>query len=130
MIPSIRFRDLSSAVSHYTDVLGFTVIRRHGTDNVAVSFEGQLAMLESVGGFFSAQYNELIAERVGQPGAISLYVRCSALEEQYKKVLTAKARVVDDLRPREWGQTEFTVLDCEGNFLTFYEPLPKKQEKE
>jgi uncharacterized glyoxalase superfamily protein PhnB len=32
----------------------------------------------------------------------------------------AGATIIDPLADREWGQTEFTVEDPEGNWLTFW----------
>jgi uncharacterized glyoxalase superfamily protein PhnB len=38
----------------------------------------------------------------------------------YEKLRAAGVQVVDPLSPRPWGQSEFTVADGDGNWLTFW----------
>jgi uncharacterized glyoxalase superfamily protein PhnB len=122
VIPSIRFKDLPAAVAFYTDSLGFELTR--GTveeGNIAVTRGDARLMLESSAAFYNPAYNAAIASRLGTPSANSLYMEAKDLEVLYDKVTsTAGAAIVDPLADRDWGQSEFTVADPEGNWLTFW----------
>ena len=125
--PSIRFRDLPAAVAFYTGPLGFTLER--GTveeGNIAVSRDHSRLMLEGAGTFYGAAYNQAITDRLGAPGAVSLYIETADLADLaqlHAKAVAAGLKVVDPLADRPWGQAEFTVEDSEGHWLSFYKAL-------
>ena len=80
-------------------------------------------MLEAGGAFYGETYNAAIASRLGRGGAGALYVEADDLSELYAAVEAAGLRVVDPLADRPWGQTEFTVEDYEGYWLSFWKRL-------
>ena len=121
VMPSIRFEDVEAALAFYTNVLGFT--HRRGTveeGNVALEFGDASVMIEGVGTFYSPAYNDAIRDRMGGASPNALYMEAANLEALYAKVQAAEARVIDPLAEREWGQSEFTVEDPGGNWLTFW----------
>ncbi|HET7137723.1 MAG TPA: VOC family protein [Gaiellaceae bacterium] len=119
MIPSIRTADVTGAVDFYTDKLGFEIVRSN-EGNVAVTLGEERLMLEAAGTFYSADYNEAIRARLGAASPHALYVEVSDVESYYEKLQAAGVQVVDPLLPRPWGQSEFTVEDRDGNWLTFW----------
>ena len=122
--PALRFEDLPSAVELYTGPLGFTIASGAVDDgHVAVERGGSRLMLEGKATFFGQEYNEAIASRLGTPSAGALYVEADDLTELYDAVTAAGLSVVDPLADRPWGQTEFTVEDSEGHWLSFWKRL-------
>jgi len=119
MIPSIRTADVAGAVDFYTDKLGFEVVRS-SEGNVAVSLGDERLMLEAATDFYSPEYNEAIRARMGTASPHALYIEVPEVEPYYENVQAAGVQVVDPLSPRPWGQTEFTVADRDGNWLTFW----------
>ena len=121
MIPSIRTIDLQKAVDFYTQKLGFDVLRGVPADgNVALARGSERLMLEAAGDHYSPAYNEAIGARLGSPSPHSLYLEEEALDAYYEQLQSAGVEIVDPLAPRPWGQTEFTVADGDGNWLTFW----------
>ena len=121
VMPSIRFEDVEGALAFYTDVLGFT--HRRGTveeGNVALEFGDASVMIEGAGTFYSPAYNEAIRARMGGASPNALYMEAADLDALYAKVQATNAKVIDPLAAREWGQSEFTVEDPGGNWLTFW----------
>ncbi len=124
VIPSLRFADLDGAVRFYVDVLGFAVRRGEPAEgNVSVQRGDANLMLESAAAFYSEGYNRAIRARMGSPGPHALSIEAEDLEALWARVTSARARVVDPLADRPWGQAEFTVEDPDGNWLTFWRSL-------
>jgi len=124
VIPSLRFRDLPAAVDFYTQSLGFKVVRGEpGEANISIDRGDAHLMLESHSSFYSQNYNEAIRMRLGTPSANALYIEAEDLDDLYAKAQAAGVVVVDPIAPRAWGQTEFTVEDLDGNWLTFWKAL-------
>jgi catechol 2,3-dioxygenase-like lactoylglutathione lyase family enzyme len=119
MIPSIRSVDVPAAVDFYTGKLGFEVVRS-SEGNVAVALGDERLMLEAAGAFYSPGYNDAIRERMGAASPHALYVEVAEIEAYYERLQAAGVDVVDPLAPRPWGQSEFTVADGDGNWLTFW----------
>ena len=46
--------------------------------------------------------------------------RLAEVERYYERLRAAGVQVVDPLLPRPWGQSELTVADRDGNWLTFW----------
>ena len=120
MIASIRTADVSRAVDFYTEKLGFAVARS-SEGNVALVLGDDRVMLEAATDFYSPQYNDAIRARLGGPSPHALYIEVPELDAYYERVQAAGAEIVDPLAPRPWGQAEFTVADCDGNWLTFWQ---------
>ncbi len=124
VIPSVRVRDQKAAVAFYVDKLGFTV-RRAGDDNCTVERGDASIMLEDGlhASFYSAEYNDAIKRRLGSASPNALYIEADELAEFYERARAANLDIVDPLAQRPWGQSEFTVADLDGNWLTFWKSL-------
>jgi len=125
MIPAFRVPDLEASVDFYTAKLGFTVARGAVAEgNVALARGDERMMLEAADDFFSPPYNDAIRARLGSPSAHALYLEEPELERYYGELREAGVEVVDPLAPRPWGQSEFTIADRDGNWLTFWSRTP------
>ena len=123
VIPSIRVADLDDALGFYVGRLGFSVQgdAKHG--NVSILRGDARLMLETTADFYGDTYNAAIRERLGSVSANALYMEADDLEELYRALEEAGAKIVDPLAERPWGQAEFTVEDGEGNWLSFWRRL-------
>lgn len=125
VIPAIRVRDMQQAWAFYVDTLGFEV-RRGGPeeDHNGIFMGDANLMLETASPTYSAEYDAAIQQRLGTASAVALYIEADDLAGLYERVTQADATVVDPLASRPWGQSEFTVEDTDGNWLTFWKRDP------
>ena len=125
LVPAIRVPDMAAAIEFYRDRLGFTVERGGPEDgNVALSFGDARIMLDSVPTeYYSASYNEAIAQRMGASAPTALYIESPDLDAQYERLVQGGIDIVDPIADRPWGQREFTVADPHGNWLSFWRAL-------
>lgn len=121
VIPSLRFQDVAQALDFYVGKLGFNLVRG-GPEEANSSIERGDAhlMIEGAASFYSPGYNAAIRERIAGRSPTALYIEAEDLDALYASVTSAGLKVVDPLADREWGQTEFTVEDPGGNWLTFW----------
>lgn len=124
VIPSIRVRDVPRALEFYIGTLGFELVRG-GPDeeNSSLKRGDASVMIEASGSHYSEAYNAAIRGRLGGKSPNALYIEAEDLEALVRRVGAAGAAVVDPVAERPWGQTEFTVEDPEGNWLTFWKAL-------
>lgn len=122
ILPSIRVKDVRNAVEFYTRTLGFELQRSQEiSDNNSLKLGNAQVMIEGDGAFYSEGYNALIRERLGRPSANAFYIESDDLDALYERLRAAGVTVVDPLAARDWGQSEFTIEDPEGNWLTFWQ---------
>jgi uncharacterized glyoxalase superfamily protein PhnB len=121
VVPTIRVTDMAAALDFYTERLGFTVSRGGPTDpNCVVTRGDARLMLEVAGDLFSPGYNAAIRDRLGSASATTLYMEAEDLDALYADAREGGVEVVDPLADRPWGQSEFTVADPHGQWLTFW----------
>ena len=119
VIPTIRVRDMATALAFYSGPLEFTV-EREDDGNSALQRGDARVMLEAVKDFYGDEYNAAIRQRLGSPSANALYIEASDLAGFQSRLEAAGVRIVDPLADRPWGQAEFTVEDPDGNWLSFW----------
>ncbi len=121
VIPSVRVPDMTEALDFYRNTLGFKLEREpaDGEHNSLIRGDARL-MLEVPRRFYSAEYNAAIAKRVGTASAVTLYMEAPDLEDLYQRVRDAGVTIVDPLADRPWGQSEFTIEDHVGTWLSFW----------
>ena len=121
-VTSVFVDDQAKALAFYTDKLGFHLIRGGpDEDNISIGRGDATLMLEAASGdFYASAYNEAIRERLNGKSPNALYMEAEDLDELYAKVQAEGVRVIDPIAARHWGQTEFTVEDPAGNWLTFW----------
>jgi uncharacterized glyoxalase superfamily protein PhnB len=112
---------MDRSLAFYVDDLGFTLVRGGPSDdNCAIARGDGRLMIERSAPLFSDEYNKAIRSRLGAASAVALYIEAADLEALYDRVQGSGAIVRDPLAPRPWGQTEFTVEDPDGTWLTFW----------
>ena len=121
VIPSIRVGDLPEALDYYVGQLGFEAEGEPDEPNVSLVRGDARVMLESgEAGFYGAEYNTAIRQRLGAASPNALYMEAEDLEELHRSLQESGVTIVDPLADRPWGQAEFTVEDPFGNWLTFW----------
>jgi uncharacterized glyoxalase superfamily protein PhnB len=123
VIPAIRVRDMAKALAFYTGPLEFELVRK-GESNSVVSRGNARLMIETAADHFGAAYNAAIRKRIGTASSAALYIESSDLAGFQARLKAAGAKIIDPLAERPWGQSEFTVEDHEGNWLSFWEAMP------
>ena len=119
--PSLRFADVPEALSFYLEKLGFTLLRGGpDEDNTSISRGDATLMIEKAAAYYSPEYNEAIKTRLSGKSPNALYIEAEDLTELFASSQAAGVRIVDPIAARPWGQTEFTVEDPAGNWLTFW----------
>jgi uncharacterized glyoxalase superfamily protein PhnB len=112
---------MAEALDFYLGPLEFTLERGGEAEiNSAVTRGDARLMLETATDVYGDDYNDAIRQRLGAPSSISLYIEAIDLEDFHSRLRAAGARIIDPLASRPWGQTEFTVEDHEGNWLSFW----------
>jgi uncharacterized glyoxalase superfamily protein PhnB len=115
---------MKPALDFYQSTLGFKLTRGGPEeDNISLDRGDAHIMLESAAAFYSPGFNEAIRARMGGRSPISLYIEAEDLEQLHDKAKASGANVIDPLAERPWGQSEFTVEDPEGNWLTFWKAI-------
>ena len=125
VIPTIRVSDMAEALAFYLGPLEFSLERGGENEgNSALTRGDARLMLEAPTDFYGDEYNAAIRERLGSSSPNALYLEEPDLAGFYERVQDAGVRIVDPLAERPWGQSEFTVEDHTGNWLTFWAALP------
>jgi len=125
VIPAVRVTDIAATLAFYVDRLGFTLERGGPTaDNSVVTRGDARMMLEVAADLYGQDYNEAIRRRLGSTSATALNIEAPDLEALYARLEASGVEIVDPLADRPWGQSEFTIADPDGNWLTFWRVLP------
>jgi uncharacterized glyoxalase superfamily protein PhnB len=121
VIPSIRVRDVARSLDFYTTTLGFEITRGGpDEDNNSLKRGDASVMIEAATDFYSPAYNAAIRDRLGSPSPNALYIEAEDLGSLYAGLQAKGIEIIDPLAERPWGQSEFTVEDPDGNWLTFW----------
>jgi uncharacterized glyoxalase superfamily protein PhnB len=104
IMPELPLNDVAAGVKHYRDVLGFTV--NYAQHDIAVMDRDNVRLL-------------LIARTPAHTGIGSAYVYVRDADALYAEFLENGADVQSEPVSQPWGLREFSVLDSDGNRLTF-----------
>lgn len=108
IMPELPCDDVSAAVAHYRDILGFTI--NYAQHDIGVMDRDEARIL-------------LIARTARHRGIGSCYVYVRDADALHAELLAKGARVQTEPVSRPWGLREFEVLDPEGNRITFGQPF-------
>jgi predicted enzyme related to lactoylglutathione lyase len=104
IMPELPLTDVPAGVKHYRDVLGFTV--NYAQDDIGVMDRDDVRLL-------------LIARTSAHRGIGSAYFYVRDADALYAEFLEKGADVQGEPVSQPWGLREFSVLDPEGNRLSF-----------
>jgi uncharacterized glyoxalase superfamily protein PhnB len=124
VIPALRVRNMKEALGFYQDKLGFDLTRGGpGEEHCSVTRGDARLMLEVTADSYSPAYNAAIRQRLGTPSSMALYIEAEDVDALFERASGGGVAIVDPLADRPWGQSEFTVEDPDGHWLTFWRQL-------
>ena len=122
--------DVERLLEHYVGVLSFELVYRQPPDppadfcilklGDAKIMIAQPPDLEALGDRNDGRLLEAVGPRIGRPGPISVYVEVEDVDAYHGRVAAAGAEVIEPIWDAPWGLRQFSVLDPEGNLMTFH----------
>src|SRR5262245_2109364 len=103
-LPELPFDDVPAAVNYYRDVLGFGI--NYQQHDIGVMFRDRITLL-------------LIARTERHKGIGSFEVYVENADKLYEELRSNGANLLGLPVSRPWGLRDFSVLDLEGNRITF-----------
>ncbi|MEM8858801.1 MAG: VOC family protein [Chloroflexota bacterium] len=104
--------DLAQAKSYYIDTLGF---------ELDFDFEmGQYAGVKMDGVTIHLTAGDFVAERIGKG---SVYIFCDEIHGYFEAVKAKGANVLSEPADQPYMMRDFTVVDPDGNMLSFGQPI-------
>lgn len=105
--------DLAQSKKYYMDILGF---------ELDFDFEiGQYAGLKMGGVNIHLTAGDFVVERIGKG---SVYIFCDEISAYFETVKAKGADVFSEPADQPYMMRDFTVLDPDGNMLSFGQPAP------
>lgn len=133
MIPHYWTKDVEAAIKFYTEVLGFELSNRMPEDGKAIWCEmklnGSVIMFAAVSGESEdpdmKRLTELVTKRLDSPSALTMYYKVDDVDQHYENAMKHDVDVVMPLKDQWWGFREYTMLDMDGNLLSFNKEVEK-----
>ena len=104
MLPHLPLNDVAAGVTYYKDVLGFGI--NYQQADLGVMFRDSVTLL-------------LIARTAGHRGIGSCSVYISDADKLHEELTRKGAKALGQPVSQPWGLRDFTIVDLEGNRLTF-----------
>ncbi|KAM0280223.1 hypothetical protein ACHAQH_004181 [Verticillium albo-atrum] len=116
IIPSLQSKSIEATVAFYTNDLGFTLGGTESDDNgpyfcsVAAGSKAAANIY-----FFRAAPEEF------KTGSAMIAVGTTEIDDFYKYLRgRPKVKIAEDIEDKSWGYRQFSILDPDGNRLTFF----------
>ncbi|MCF8239857.1 MAG: hypothetical protein K9J16_00620 [Melioribacteraceae bacterium] len=125
--PNMIVENVNETIEYYKKFIGFELIHTvpdEGTFNWAMMKHGEInLMFQSV--------ESIIAELPQFSGQLNsrgcaLFMVVEGLEQMYRKIKD-DVEVIKPFEKTFYGMNEFTILDINGYFLTFAEPVAEER---
>jgi uncharacterized glyoxalase superfamily protein PhnB len=107
-LPHLPFDDVAAAVRYYCDIFGFKI--NYSQEDLGVMYRDTATLL-------------LIQRSEAHKGIGSCSAYINDADKLYAELLDRGASVVAPPVSRPWGLRDFTVIDLEGNRITFAQPF-------
>ena len=133
IIPHYWSKDVDAAIKFYTDALGFELSHKMPEDGNTIWCEMKLnescIMFAAVTGESDdpdmKRLTEIVAGRLDSPSALTMYYKVDDVDAHYENATKHDVDVVVPLKDQWWGFREYTMLDMDGNLLTFCKQVEK-----
>ena len=112
IVPIFHVRDVAAAAAYYTDTLGFSQSFRLKTYVGLELGSCELHVAEA------AEGRQVV-------GAGNAYAFCQDIDGYYAALKAAGAHIRSELQERAYGMRDFSVVDLDGNQLTFGSELDR-----
>ncbi|EPH42268.1 VOC family protein [Streptomyces aurantiacus] len=114
--PTFQAHDAPALIDFLVDTVGFlrTAVYEDG-DRVA---HAQLDWPEG-GGVMLGSHNPKTAAWCREPGTFGAYVVTDRVDDLYRRLTAAGAKVVREIEDQPYGSREFAIADPEGNLWSF-----------
>jgi uncharacterized glyoxalase superfamily protein PhnB len=106
LIPIFYVANVDAAVEHYTSVFGFTPFFRYGTYAGLKLGPCELHLTDP-------------GEARQVAGAGSAYLICDEVDDYFRTLQAAGARLKNEPADRAYGMRDFAAFDLDGNQITF-----------
>ncbi len=104
ILPELPLSNIAAGIEHYRDVLGFSI--NYAQDDLGVMYRDSVTLL-------------LIPKTERHKGIGSCYVYVRDADALHAELRAQGANVQGEPVSHPWGLRDFSVLDLEGNQLTF-----------
>lgn len=108
MLPHMPVDDVATAIAHYRDVLGFQI--DYAQHDLGVMYRDRTTLL-------------LIQRTLKHTGIGSFSVYIADADSLHSELVQRGATIEGPPISRPWGLRDFTVVDPEGNRITFAQPF-------
>lgn len=108
LLPQLPLSDVAAGVAYYKEVLGFEI--NYAQSDLGVMYRDSVTLL-------------LISRSPAHSGIGSCSAYVADADKLYQELKTKGARVLGEPVSQPWGLRDFTVVDLEGNRLTFGQPF-------
>lgn len=123
--PHLWVTDLAASKAWY-ESLGFTERQRNPEEHPTwyqLGLEDVRLMITMIPTEIADNqgYLRQVSERVGNGGAVALYLHVDSADHMYERARSAGEVPVEDIWNPWWGGRQFTIADPDGNWWTVYE---------
>jgi uncharacterized glyoxalase superfamily protein PhnB len=108
--PEIAVLDLRSAITYYSQKLGFVL---------ATNLEQEKYAIVERDGVAIHLFEQ--ADRRHEPASVHIFT--DQLEDLYSELQRRGAMICQNITRKHWGNRDFRVEDSQGNILKFTEPI-------
>ena len=122
--------DVERMLSHYVNVLSFELVHRQPDDapaNFCILKLGDARIMiaetpstEIAGNRNDGRLLENVIPRVGHAGPISVYIGVKDVDAHHSRIVASGGDIIEPIWDAPWGLRQFTVLDPDGNLMTFH----------
>lgn len=119
LVPNMMVEDVEKTIVFYHDVLGFQTVISVPDEGPAIwAFiqNGEAKIMLQARSSFEKEQSSIRGQKIG--ASITFHINVSEVKPLYESVKD-KVRIVEELHKTWYGDTTFTMTDCNGYLLTF-----------
>lgn len=117
IIPQFHSKSVPDTVRFYTEELGFKAADFYPPGSVPPRFCAIAAGYQAAANI----YLHLTSPESFRPSSVMIAMGAEELDQLHDKVAhSGNVTIQEGLEDKPWGYRQFTILDCDGNELTFF----------